>query len=311
MNNRASRDILHRWEGNPVITSDDLSFPCANIFDAGAVIVGGEVLLLLTIQSLEGFYSIYPARSADGKNFTVSDTPIMAPVTDGPDAMYENLGILDPRITPYNGEYFISYDAYSCHGYRLGLAKTKDFQTIERIGINSEPDTKSGAIFPTMFDGRYARLERPWEGGSIWISYSPDLMYWGESEIVMQPRSGYWDCDRLGTSTTPIATEAGWLVIYYGVKRTSAGPLFRMGAVILDKANPAKVIGRTNVPILSPREKYERIGDLPNLVYACGATVAADRTLTIYYGASDSCIAMGRTTIDEMVHVCMNHSGQS
>ncbi len=307
---RESRDILHRWEGNPVITTDDLSFPCASIFDAGAVIVGGETLLLLTIQSLEGFYSIYPARSSNGEKFIVDDTPILAPLTEGPDAIYEKLGVLDPRITPYNGEYYISYDAYSQYGYRLGLAKTKDFETIERIGINSEPDTKSGVIFPAKFNDRYARLERPWEGGSIWLSYSPDLIYWGASEIVMKPRSGYWDCDRLGISTTPIPTEAGWLLIYYGVKQTSGGPLFRMGAAILDKDDPARVLGRTNVPILSPREKYERIGDLPNLVYACGATVSADRTITVYYGASDSCIAMGKTTIDELIQACLSHTRQ-
>jgi predicted GH43/DUF377 family glycosyl hydrolase len=308
MHNSEGRDILHRWEGNPVITTDALNFRCASIFNAGVVFVGGEVLLLLTIQSLEGAYAIYPARSGDGKNFIVDDQPILAPITNGPDAVYEKLGILDARITNFSGEYFICYDALSLHGYRLGLAKTTDFDTIERIGLISEPDTKSGVIFPDKINGHYARLGRPWEGGSIWISYSNDLLYWGNSDIVMTPRSGYWDCDRIGTATPPIGTESGWLIIYYGVKRTSAGPLFRLGAAVLDKKNPGHVLGRTNVPILSPREDYERIGDMPNLVYSCGAILKPDRTLHLYYGASSSCIALGTTTVDELLSVCLNNT---
>ena len=310
MHNSGGRDILHRWEGNPVITTDDLSFRCASIFNAGAVFIGGEVLLLLTIQSLEGSYAIYPARSGDGKNFIVDGQPILAPIANGPDAIYEKLGILDTRITNFSGEYFICYDALSLHGYRLGLAKTTDFETIERVGIISEPDNKSGVIFPDKFDGSFARLERPWEGGSIWISYSNDLLYWGNSDIVMTPRSGYWDCDRIGAATPPMATESGWLLIYYGVKRTSAGPLFRLGAAVLDKKNPARVLGRTNVPILSPREDYERIGNMPNLVYSCGAILNPDRTIRLYYGASSSCIALGTTTVDELLSACMNNTRQ-
>ena len=309
MYKEVGRDILHRWEGNPVIKTENLSFRCAGIHNAGAVTNGGEILLLLTIQSLEGAYAIYPARSVDGKHFTVADQPILEPATNGPDAIYEKHGVLDARITSFNGEYFISYDALSVHGYRLGLAKTKDFKTIERIGIISEPDTKSGVIIPRKYNGQFARLERPWEGGSIWISYSPDLLYWGHSDMVMTPRSGYWDCDRIGIATPLIATESGWLLIYYGVKRTSAGPLFRLGAAVLDKENPTQVLGRTNVPILSPREDYERIGDMPNLVYSCGAIVNPDRTILLYYGASSSCIALGITTIDKLLSICMNNQG--
>ena len=99
--------------------------------------------------------------------------------------------------------------------------------------------------------------------------------------------------------------EEGWLAIYYAVKDTSAGPLFRLGAVILNKERPWEVVGRTNVPILSPREEYERVGDMPNLVFACGAVIEPNGELKLYYGASNSCICMGTTMVSQIVAECL------
>ena len=97
-------------------------------------------------------------------------------------------------------------------------------------------------------------------------------------------------------------------MLYYGIKDTSAGPLFRIGAAFLDPDNPAKVLSRTNIPILSPRERYERVGDVPNLIFSCGA-ILEDEKLLLYYGASDSCICLGSTTIDEIDQECLESKG--
>jgi len=94
-------------------------------------------------------------------------------------------------------------------------------------------------------------------------------------------------------------------LIYYGAKETSAGPIYRIGAVILDRDDPAKVIGRSNVSILAPREKYERVGDLPNIIFSVGAICKDDSDLHIFYGAADSCICGGSTTVQEIVDLCM------
>ncbi|MBA7606751.1 MAG: glycosidase [Calditrichaeota bacterium] len=306
MMKKRSRDLIHRWESNPIITIENLTFPCADISTAGAIKIDGEYILLLTIQSLEGFYSIYPARSMDGYHFEVSDEPVLTPSRNGPASVYDRMGVLDARVVRLGTEYYVSYDALGPHGYRLALARTVDFKDFERLGFISEPDNKGGVLFPKKIKGKYVRLERPWEGGSIWLSYSQDLEYWGWSEVVLTPRGGYWDCDRVGVATPPMKVDQGWLIIYYGVKRTSAGPLFRLGVAILDARNPARVIGRTDEPILSPREKYERIGDLPNLVFSCGAVIEPDGEMKLYYGASNSCIAVGTTTIDRIVAACMN-----
>ncbi|MFC2076781.1 glycoside hydrolase family 130 protein [candidate division KSB1 bacterium] len=309
MSNKCGRDIVHRWKGNPIITIEDLPSKCGDIRNAAAVKIDGEYILLVTIQSLEGYFCIHAARSPDGYYFDVDNKPIMAPSKEGSNAIYEEYGVLDPRIVQIKNTYYISYDAYGPHGIRLGLACTSDFQTVERLGLISEPDTKCGVLFPRKIKGKYVRLERPWEGRSIWITYSDDLEYWGSSEVVMTPRGGFWDSDRIGVATPPVEIDQGWLALYYGVKQTSAGPLMRIGASILEAENPSSVVSRTNVPILSPREEYERIGDVPNIVYACGAIFESD-LIKLYYGAANSCICVGIVKVQEIVDACFKSESE-
>ena len=304
MGRKTRHDVIRRCKGNPLITVYDLDFRCSDIYDAGAVRMNGHHLLLLTVEALQGWCSIYLAHSSDGQHFSIEKKPFMAPATKGPFAAYENLGVRDPRITFLDGTYYIVYLADGDLGVRLGLARTDDFKTVERIALISEPDTKNGALFPKKIKGRYALLERPQERASIWIKYSDDLIYWGSHQLVMAPRGGYWDPDRVGAAAPPIEIDDGWLLIYYGVKRTSAGPLFRLGAAVLDRDNPAKVLARSNIPILSPRENYERIGDVGNLVFSCGALIEPNNEVMVYYGGADSCLCLGTAPLNDILKVC-------
>lgn len=301
---KQGRDIVHRWEGNPLIDICDLEFKCSDIHNASVVDFQGQILLLITIENLAGQRCIHLAHLGGDGNYDVETAPFLSPSDDAKYKQHEIHGVLDARVTLLEGVYYISYTALGKHGFRLALAKTKDFQKVERIGLISEPDTKAGVLFPARIKGRYARLERPAHGKSIWISYSDDLIHWGSSELVITPRGGYWDANRIGTGTTPVETKYGWLVLYYGAKDTSAGPIYRLGAVILDKAEPTKVVGRAGIPILSPRENYERIGDVPNIVFATGMLVSDSGELKIFYGAANSCICIGKTTVKEIVANC-------
>jgi predicted GH43/DUF377 family glycosyl hydrolase len=303
---RNSRDVVHRWEGNPLITIADLDFRCSDIRNAGAVNYNGEELLLVDIEHLSGVQSIHLARPSKNTRFKVEKEPFMSASTDRRFAQHESWGTMDPRITYLENVYYITYLANGDHGFRIGLAKTSDFKSVERIGLISEPDTKGGALFPSKINGKYARLERPREGQSIWVSYSEDLRYWGGSRTVLSPRGGFWDTSRIGIGPPPIEIDAGWLLIYYGAKDTSAGPLYRLGAAIVNKDDPTIVLGRANIPILAPRENYERLGDTPNIVYSTGALVKDDGCIVLYYGAADSCICMGVTTIAEIIANCPN-----
>jgi predicted GH43/DUF377 family glycosyl hydrolase len=307
------RNVVRRWHQNPIIRLGDLPFQAADIHNAGAVRRKGQYILLITIENLQGYCSIYRAWSDDGRHFDIESEPAIAPAHDGPFARYEEEGVRDARITLFDGTYYIVYLAQSEHGVRLALAQTDDFTTIERVALISEPDTKNAALFPRKINGRFARLERPREGGNIWICYSEDLLNWGDWDVVMTPRGGYWDSDRIGLSVPPMLTPCGWLIFYYGVKHTLSGPLFRLGVAFLNEENPVEVVGRSNIPLLAPSEPYERIGDAQNLVFSCGA-VTNGRTgkVELYYGASDSCICLGTVAFDSLERLCMaqEHEGR-
>ncbi len=301
-------DILHRFEGNPIITLEDIPFRCNTVFNGTVVKKGEEYFLLLRVEGQQGYSVFALARSKDGLHFTVENKPVMKPARKGPFARYEKYGIEDPRITVVDGVYYIMYTAYSKYGTRIALAKTEDFLHYERIALVSEPGNKDGILFPERINGEYVRLDRPiGKGvGSMWISYSKNLVDWGKSEILMTPRPGMWDSYRIGASVPPIKTEHGWLEIYHGVKMTVAGPIYRIGTVLLDLEQPHKVVARCNKPVLSPREDYERIGDVGNVAFACGAVVEDSGEIKVYYGAADTCICVATAEFENLIDITLN-----
>ncbi|MCK4627602.1 MAG: glycoside hydrolase family 130 protein [Sedimentisphaerales bacterium] len=304
MSGKFRHDIVHRWEGNPVIALDDLTFTTNNIYSAAAVKKNGEYILLVTMEDLEGKTSIHLAKSEDGYHFDVEETSFMTSSTDDSFRAFETMGVREARITFMEERYYIVYLGVGHHGFVLCLAVTDDFRTVKRLGVISEPETKAGALFASKINGKYARLERPKAGDRIWMSYSNDLLTWGESDVVISPRSGFWDSDLIGCAFTPIEIEEGWLLGYYGIKNTSSGPITRLGAAILDRENPCKVIARSNIPIISPRKDYERIGDMTNVVMSSGAILEED-ILKIYYAAADNCLCLGTTKLADIVKTCI------
>lgn len=300
---RESLDLLIRWKGNPVITVDDLPFRANTVFNGTPIVTDDGVNLLLRIEGQHGYSFFALARSTDGLDFTIDPEPVMLPAREGAFAAYETKGIEDPRVTIVEGICYVVYTAVGPCGPRIALAKTDDYVNYERIALISEPGNKDGILFPRKIKGRYARLDRPigLGRGSIWVSYSPDLINWGDSEVVITPRTGYWDDYRIGASVAPIETDEGWLEIYHGVKMTSAGPIYRTGVVLLDLDVPSKVIKRGDSAILSPREEYERIGDVPNVCFACGAVIADDGEMKIYYGAADTSICVATCTLEQLL----------
>ncbi|MCK5608926.1 glycoside hydrolase family 130 protein [Candidatus Pacearchaeota archaeon] len=299
------RDIVHRWEGNPLIDISDLSFKCSDILNAGVVEFGGGVLLLVTVEHLSGRRCVHIGRPVEHNRYVVDEEPFIRPSEDPKYKQHELQGVLDGRVTFLEGVYYITYIAMGDHGYRLGLATTEDFRSVKRLGLMSEPDTKTGVLFPARVKGRYARLDRPRDGHSIWVSYSDDLIHWGGSELVLSPRGGYWDSNRIGIGSVPVEIKQGWLLLYYGAKDTSSGSIYRIGAVILDRDEPTQVIGRAAIPILSPRENYERVGDIPNIVFCTGIVADKDGRIKMFYGAANSCICIGTTSVEEIVGNCI------
>jgi predicted GH43/DUF377 family glycosyl hydrolase len=300
------RDMLHRYERNPILTLRDMPYRCNTVFNGTPVKANGRYYLLLRVEGQQGYSFFALARSDDGLKFTVDPEPCMLPAREGPYAVWEENGIEDPRLTEIDGAYYILYTATGRHGHRIAIARSDDLETWQRVGMISGPANKDGVLFPRKINGLYARLDRPIGNGvgGVWISYSPDLLRWGKSRFVFGPRARYWDSFRIGASAPPILTKFGWLEIYHGVKMTSAGPIYRTGAVVLDARHPHKVLGRSVAPLQSPREEYERIGDVGNVVFACGAIVEEDGRMKVYYGAADTAICVSSGHIDDIVAAC-------
>lgn len=296
-------DVFKRWEGNPILTLADMPFHANSVFNGTPVKIGNEYLLLLRVEGQQGYSFFALARSDDGYNFKVEQKPALMPAKLGLFGDYERMGIEDPRATLLEGKYYIMYTAVSQHGHRIAIAETTDFHSYRRLGLVSPPGNKDGVLFPEKIGGLYARLDRPFGKGigSIWISYSKDLKHWGRSSVVFTPRAGYWDAFRIGASVPPIRTSEGWLEIYHGTKMTSAGPIYRVGSVLLDLDDPSKVIARCKDPLLSPREDYERIGDVGNVVFACGAIVEEGDEVQLYYGAADTTVCVATAPLSDII----------
>ena len=301
--------LIKRYQYNPILTKDAVPYPVATVHNAAVVKHEGKYIMVFRSHKLNGRSILGIAESNDGYNFQVNDKPFMIPSTEGIFKEYEAYGVEDPRITFMDGEYLITYSAYSKHGVRIGLAKTKDFKSVERVSLITESDYRNVVIFPEKFGGLYARLDRPhseispW---SIWISYSPDLKYWGESKLIMNPLQYHWDEMKIGPGAPPIKTSRAWLSIYHGVFPTMDGSVYRLGVALHDLEDPSKIIAVGDEWILQPEEVYEITGYVHNVVFTCGAVPEEDGSVKIYWGGADKVMCMGTANLEDLVDHCLN-----
>lgn len=302
--------LITRYKNNPILTKDDVPYPVATVHNAGIVKHDGMYIMIFRSHKMNGRSILGKAISDDGFNFNVDKQPFMTPATDGIFKDYEEYGIEDPRIVLMEGEYLITYSAYSRYGVRIGLAKTTDFKKIERFSLITEADYRNVVIFPEKFNGLYARLDRPHSEISpwaIWISYSPDLKFWGESKMIMKPMQYHWDEMKIGPGAPPIKTPRGWLNIYHGVFPTMDGSVYRLGVALHDLHDPAKIIAVGDDWILQPDEPYEITGYVHNVVFTCGAVAENDGKLKLYWGGADKVMCVGEANIEELVDACLNN----
>mgnify|MGYP001805814811 CR=1 FL=1 len=308
------KTIVTRYKKNPILTKDDVPYQVATVHNAGMVKYNGEYIMLFRSHLHNGRSVIGIARSKDGYNFKVEDEPFLTPQPPSKDKIfgeYEEYGVEDVRISQIEDEFLLTYSAYSRHGVRIGLAKTKDFKTVERISLITQADLRNVVIFPEKINGQYVRLDRPhseiskW---SIWISYSPDLIHWGNSKLIIKPETYHWDEMKIGPGATPIKTDRGWLNIYHGVFETMSGVVYRLGVALHDLKDPSVILGISDEWILQPEDPWEITGYVPNVVFTCGAIAEADGSVKIYWGGADSVMCVGTAPINELIDLCLNNS---
>ncbi len=236
------------------------------------------------------------ARSHDGVHFTVDSEPFMFPAT-----AYETFGIEDPRIAEMEDAYYITYTSVSPFGVCASLATTRDFQSVQRLGVIFPPENKDVVLFPEKIDGRYFALHRPVPGDiggpEIWIADSPDLIHWGNHTHLLGVRPERWDSRRMGAGAVPLRTEAGWLEVYHAADEQGR---YALGAVLMDLTDPRRVLARSSNPLLAPELPYEVEGFYGNVVFTCGTVLVGD-TLRIYYGVADSAMAGAELSLSEVL----------
>lgn len=304
--------IVKRYKNNPILTKDDVPYQVATVHNAGMVKYNDKYIMLFRSHLHNGRSIIGIAESKDGYNFKVGKEPFLKPAPDGVFGEYEEYGVEDVRICQIGNDFLLTYSAYSRHGVRIGLAKTKDFKTVERISLITQSDLRNVVIFPEKINGMYVRLDRPhseiskW---SIWISYSPDLIHWGDSKVIIKPETYHWDEMKIGPGATPIKTDKGWLNIYHGVFETMSGVVYRLGVALHDLKDPSKILGVSDEWILQPEDPWEITGYVPNVVFTCGAIPEKNGkeggTVKIYWGGADSVMCVGSAKIDELVQLCL------
>jgi len=296
-------ELFRRHESNPVLSVKDWPYPINSVFNPGATLLqDGSTLLLCRVEDRCGHSHFCVARSANGiGNWQIDPQPtLMADPDQFPEELW---GIEDPRITyvPELRKYAVVYTAFTRDGPGVALALTEDFQQFERYGVIMSPEDKDAALLPHRINGCWALIHRPVSAprAHIWISYSPDLRHWGSHKLMMEARRGaWWDANKIGLSPPPIETPQGWLMIYHGVRLTAAGAIYRLGLALFDLQTPEVCLKRGDEWIFGPQEPYEVRGDVDNVVFPCGYTIAPDGdTIHLYYGAADSSIGLATGSV--------------
>lgn len=235
------------------------------------------------------------ARSRDGYQFTVEQTPFLFPKNG-----YEAFGCEDPRITEIDGDFYINYSAVSSKGICTALAVTRDFNSVKRLGNIFCPDNRDVCLFPEKVNGKFMALHRPapkhFGKPEIWLAASENLLHWGEHRHLLGGSNDPWDSLKLGGGAQMLKTDKGWLQIYHGV---DASQRYSLGALLLDINDPSQIIAKSPVPLLEPQMPYELFGFFGNVVFTCGALIEND-TLRIYYGAADESMCLAEMPLTRL-----------
>jgi len=275
-----SREVLWRYTNNPIIGRYHI--PSSNsIFNSAVVPFKDGYAGVFRCDDRSVRMNIHAGFSKDGLNWNIDPDPIQ--MQAGNTTLLHSEYKYDPRVVFIEDRYWVGW----CNGYygpTIGLAYTFDFKEFFQCENAFLPFNRNGVLFPKKINGKYAMLSRPSDNGhtafgDIFISYSPDMKYWGEHRKVLQ--------------VTPF-DESGWQSTKLG-----AGPI--PGAALLDTDQPDKVLCRSRRYLLGPAAPYELSGDVPNVVFPCAALTEGDK-LVLYYGAADTCVAIAFGYISEIIN---------
>ena len=302
----ANETVFKRYKGNPIITA--AAVPTASaIFNSAAVRFGKGYAGVFRVDTQNMECELHAGLSKDGIRWALNPDRVVMQTKD-PDANPTGpVNPYDPRVTPIDGEFIVSYCSYPAGpGPHIGMGRTRDFKRFELISEIAFAYDRNAVLFPRKINGMYAALHRPSDTGhtpygDIFYAESPDLVHWGNHHYVFGPRGG-WQGGKTGAGPVPIETDEGWLMIYHGVRITCSGFVYAAGAALLDLSKPWKVLYRSKRYLLHPTELYERVGDTPNVLFPNAAIVdEKTREIKLYYGSADTCVGLATGNLDEVI----------
>jgi predicted GH43/DUF377 family glycosyl hydrolase len=270
-------------------------------FRAGVLAADGNVSVdpPARLASIPAVRSLTP--SPDGERVEIAFRPnediserVIFPVTGS-----QSNGIEDARFVEFDdgGEkiFYATYTAYTGRSIRSELLETRDFETFRMSPLTGNAARNKGmALFPRKFDGRYAMIARQ-DNENLYLIYSDDLYCWNGGTAILKPQFP-WEFVQIGNCGSPIELDEGWLLLTHGV-----GPVRRyaIGAVLLDKQDPSRVLARSREPLVRP-EASEREGYVPNVVYTCGG-MRHDIRIILPYAVSDTFSAFATLKIASLM----------
>ena len=256
-------------------------------FRSGVVDVAGDIRLEPSGTFFDTPEWISPATERDGFEVAFAPGSLLGERVLFPITPKQRNGLEDARFVRFQEDdgavtYYATYTAYSGQEIIPELLRTDDFRSFRFLPLNGPAIRNKGmALFPRRIGGQYVMMLRL-DGETLQLSRSDDLQQWSGAETVLNPIEP-WEWLQIGNCGSPIELPEGWLVITHGV-----GPMrqYSLGAALLDRDEPSRVLGRLRTPLLRPNAE-EREGYVPNVVYSCGAMVHAGN-LILPYGSSDS-----------------------
>ena len=286
----------------PVLSPQGTTWESAGTFNPAVVRHGSKFVMLYRAQDAAGTSRLGYAESADGIFFTRRAEPVLSPEAD-----YEkDGGVEDPRLQRFGDTYYLTYTGYNKKDAQLCLATSQDLIHWERKGVIlpaykgnwNRGWTKSGAMVPEKIGGKYWMY---WLGTTadktdqMGISYSSDLLHWTEATEtpVLPRRPGKFDSRVVEPGPPPIFTKDGIILIYNGADDKL---IYRTGVAVFDRKDPRKLLSRTDEPIFTPEKEWEKVGQVPNVVFVEGMARQGNRWL-FYYGGADKYVGVARAPV--------------
>lgn len=301
--------VFERYKGNPILKPNPKRmWESYMVFNSAAIYLGGKIHLLYRARGRKGGVSkLGYASTVDGFHIEERlNKPVFEPEHGNE---LECLGCEDPRLTEIEDRIYLTYTAYgkvpgllvSFKSIQIAMTSISSQDFIRknwRWGPRKYPfpmvDNKHAYLFPEKIEERWVMYHRI--PPHIWIAYSDDLTNWGDTSIVLSPRKG-WEYFKVGGGAPPIKTEEGWLIMYHAVDKEWN---YRLGAAVADLEHPHRILKRGREPILEPQEEYEVKGDVPNVIFTCGAVLKDDKVY-LYYSGADTVMCVATAELSELL----------